>query len=126
MPEWNWTARFRGREVTGHSSGSQLVNPQALLDVLRWSQKNLDYSDFKCEQGPPRRILKPVPFEWFCFGTDRLKLEIDAGIRPFTDTIPDNYMNELSPLMIEQKPIQRNLIQRSQIVRPSPILRRVG
>ena len=31
--------------------------------------------------------MRPIPFDWYEYGTTRMKEEIDAGLRPFSETL---------------------------------------
>lgn len=88
MPGWRWEAKIGGKTASGWTSGSQLLTRELLLAHLQVAYHNLDFSDFNCEpnENPPL-IVRPVPPAWFGFDTTRMKAEIDAGLRPYTDTL---------------------------------------
>lgn len=88
MPGWRWSAKFGTKSASGWTSGSMLLTAEHLKDELRRNYHNLDLTDLKCEQNDsPPLIVRPVPPAWFGFDTTRMKAEIDAGLRPYTDTL---------------------------------------
>jgi hypothetical protein len=80
------------RRVAFWLSGSQLLNGEAVRVIAQEAFPHLDCSpeQFRCEQRPDDNQpyqRKPIPVDWYLWGTNRMRAEIDAGLRPFSDTI---------------------------------------
>jgi hypothetical protein len=88
MYQWNWLIKTKqGKERTGYTESPWIATPQQLHDHLKAHFHAVVFTDFKCEQGPCKKIMRPIPFDWYEYGTTRMKEEIDAGLRPFSETL---------------------------------------
>jgi hypothetical protein len=104
IPSWRCEATRRAdfKRVTFWMRGSQIVSEEQARVLAANSFPHLDCSEkvFKCErregEGPPPN-RKPVPLDWIQYGTDRMKAEIDAGLRPHSDYL-------LPPLELPRRP----------------------
>lgn len=104
IPAWRCEAVRRSnlKRVTFWLRGSQIVTPEQARMVAAMAFAHLDCSPsvFKCErregeQPPVNR--EAVPVDWFLHGTTRMKEEIDAGLRPFSEYL-------LPPIQVPQRP----------------------
>jgi hypothetical protein len=89
MPGWRWEAKdASGKVFTGWTSGSRMKSPAILQAHLRSHYRSLDFSQLKCERQDKRPlIVRPMPKDTVEFGTTRMRMEIDAGLRPFSSQL---------------------------------------
>lgn len=122
IPAWCCEAVRRSdlKRVAFWLRGSQLQTAEQARIVAAMAFVHLECSEnvFKAErrygEGAPVN-RKPVPVDWFLFGTDRMKAEIDAGLRPFSEYL-------LPPLAPPAQP--KPILRAGTTVRPASILHR--
>lgn len=124
IPSWRCEAVRRSdlKRITFWMRGSQIVTPEQVRLCAAAAFVHLDCSDkvFRCEKRenePPPVNKKPVPLDWFIFGTDRMRAEIDAGLRPFSE-----YLLPAIQLPQNLRPILHPTLGRHQ--KPAPLLQR--
>ena len=92
IPSWRCEATFRktGKRHPFWMRGSQIVTEEQCRELAARSFPWLDCDPrtFRCErrlgERPPYN-KEAVPVDWFRWGTDRMRAEIDAGLRPHSD-----------------------------------------
>ena len=96
MPGWAWVAKDRqGRRASGWHSGSLLVNEESLIDLLKRTLHNLDFSEVKCERRDQEPVIvRKIPPEWFMFGTTEFSMEVAAGVREQSIYVPPDLLEK--------------------------------
>jgi hypothetical protein len=110
----------------GDKNGNEMIapsgKPQCLwfpvakftceADAFAYVRKHFTgITPLKAYQSDEERMVRPVPSQWYLYGTNRMKLEIEAGLRPHSDYLqPPIDLESLNPQTRKGKSLWRKRI----------------